>query len=480
MKLTKLLGLIAIAILAAVLTVFMQNRLYPSPDVSAALNAEYAESCLLPNAEQRSVWECYELTATGEAYQPVTIRHTDGTEHRVLTFQDNGQTKFRFTPTKPGVWSFSTGGEIEITAERPNYAQGFVAANGQKWVRTATGEAFVPQFVMYDKPDLEAGLDEFIDGHGFTGFHITNLRDFMENPAYFEAVVLKTYRRGGVTHFWIWGDRDRKETPTTYGVDAEQLYKEIAARLAPIPGWTFSYGFDLFEWADAAELEALQATFQSYSSYSHPFGGRGHKNEYREISPNLDYASWEWHQPDYDEYLTHLEKANNRPAFSEDRFRIRTPSRYPEKDYNPELTLQGLWNSMLAGGVANIWGHQPRNAEFSEPYPNKDWIKTYSTFTENYFTVGMQPDDQITTDGHCLRDGQTAAICYLENTDQINLRLDSLQVAYRAVAVDTQAAYAEIELTGDGYDGITWTAPRRSTWAIGIAPLDPLPNPVAD
>ena len=93
----------------------------------------------------------------------VIVKHEGGTEFQVLTFQESGQTKFRFTPTEQGVWSFSTGGEISINADRPAYAKGFVGAQGSKWIREATGEAFVPQFVMYDKPDLDAGLDEFVE-----------------------------------------------------------------------------------------------------------------------------------------------------------------------------------------------------------------------------------------------------------------------------------------------------------------------------
>lgn len=472
MKWMKRLGLIAIALCTAFAIVFLnlKDQIYPSPDVSAALETQFTESCRLPNAEQRPVWECYEMTVSDPgvpAYQSVTIRHADGEEHRVLTFQENSQTKFRFTPTKPGRWIFSTGGELTVNADRPSYAKGFVAAADQKWIRTATGKAFVPQFVMYDKPDLDQGLDEFVEGHGFTGFHITNLRDFMANPSYFEAVVLKTYRRGGTTHFWIWGDARRNQTPKSYGIDAEKLYQEIAARLGPIPGWTFSYGFDLFEWASAEDLEDLHQKLQSYTSYPHLFGARGHTQAYKEISPNLDYASWEWHRPTYSDYREHLAQANNRPAFSEDRFRIRTPTRYPEKDYDPELTRQGLWHSMIAGGVANIWGYQPRDGAFSEPYPNKALIKTYRTFTDKTYTVGMQPDNSLIESGYCLRDGQTTAVCYAEAASEINLNLASLQAPLEIFAVDTKAAYQEIGFPSSD-PNLTWKAPRRSDWAISI------------
>jgi hypothetical protein len=467
MKGFKVIFLIFTGLLLAALMSMLSGQYYPSPDLSENLNNEFSEHCLFPESGQKPVWECYEILTEGSVHQEVVIQHESGEQHRALTFEDQGQTKFRFTPTQPGIWTFSTGGSIEISAERPEYARGFVAAEGNKWIRTATVKAFVPQFVMYNKTDLDQGLDEFVSGHGFTGFHITNLRDFMVNPSYFEAVVLKTYRRGGVTHFWIWGDKSRRLTPDTYDVDVDQLYAEIAARLAPLPGWTVGYGFDLFEWATAEEIEAFRDTLHKYTSYHHMVGGRGHKNQYREISPNLDYASWEWHRPTYNDYRAHIAQANGRPAFSEDRFRIRTPSRYPEKDYDADLTLQGLWDSAMAGGVANIWGHQPEGQQFSEPYPNKEVIKTYSLFIEKYFTLNMQPDEDLMSQGHCLRDNFTGAICYVREVGSIFLDVSEFGPNLELFAVDTLASYKEIEIPIASQD-IHWTAPYTSDWAFLI------------
>lgn len=443
------------------------SQSYPSPELSETLNQSFSERCLRPDTNPRPVWECYEILTTGPANKTILIQHESGLQHRVLTFSEHGQTKFRFTPTQMGVWTFSTGETIDINAARPDYAKGFVGTEGSKWIRTATGEAFIPQFVMYDKVDLDTGLDEFVEDHGFTGFHITNLRDFLENPEYFEAVALKTYRRGGVTHFWIWADRTRRMTPDTYGVDVDRLYAEIAARLAPIPGWTIGYGFDLFEWATAADIEGFRSTLQALTSYTHMVGGRGHKNQYREISPNLDYAAWEWHRPTYNDYREHLENANGRPAFSEDRFRIRTPSRYPAKDYDLELTIKGLWNSAIAGGVANIWGYQPEGATFSEPYPNKAEIKTYRRFIDATFTSGMKSDVDLSSEGHCLRDAQIIAICYAEAVDEISLNLSQIESPIQIVAVDTRSAYQEIRIPSSG-GNTDWVAPYRSDWAFRI------------
>ncbi|MGB3668744.1 MAG: hypothetical protein WA984_01435 [Phormidesmis sp.] len=479
-----LVGLIAVVAIAQAHSAFSSNfQKETNKNTSIArqgsiegLSTQYFESCLSPDQESRPAWECYEIPIEGAIHQPISVQHESGEAYQVLTFQDDEQTKFRFTPTQKGIWSFSSGsvgdesageitGEITINADRPPYAKGFVAAEGSKWIRSATGEAFVPQYVMYDKPDLEAGLDEFIDGHGFSGFHIINLRDLVENPAYFEAVVLKTYRRGGTTHFWLWGDEQRNLTPSTYGVDVDLLYAEIAARLAPLPGWTLGYGFDLFEWATATEIQQFRTQLRDNCSYHHLIGARSFKNEYQEVSPNLDYASWEWHHPDYQDYKDHIDKANQRPAFSEDRFRIWGSNH--SRDYDQVQTRQGLWHSAMAGGVANVWGRQPKGEEFSSPYPNKEAIKTYSRFISSAFSVDMTPDNDLISDGYCLRDEAQSAICYVEAPETVQFSLEKIPGPLQIVAVDTQLPYQEVEVASEAAT-FSWQPPYSSDWAFRI------------
>lgn len=422
----------------------------------------YNESCLNPASEFKPVWECYELTLQKPVSGPITIQHSSGETHQTLAFKDGAQIKFRFTPSQAGNWKFSVGGSINISSTRPGYAKGFVVANGINWIRSATGEAFVPQYIMYNRPSLERGLQEFVVEHGFSGFHITNLRDFMQNISYFEAVILKTYRLGGVTHFWIWGDKSRWQTPSTYGVDAELLYREIAARLGPLPGWTVGYGFDLYEWASAEEIEDFRETLHQYTSYRHLVGGRGYKNKYRQISNKLDYVSWEWHQPSLADYRDHLKYANGKPAFSEDRFRVRQPSRYPDKDYDFEMTRKGLWHSVLAGGVANIWGHKPAGKGYSEPYPNKEAIHTYRKTIDLYFEPGMSVNNRVVNGGSCL-DGAKHVLCYVENTNRIRLQADALKDTSKILAIDTKEAYREIKISDLTRD---IELARTSDWAI--------------
>jgi hypothetical protein len=414
------------------------------------------------------VWECYEIKLDEPLSGPITIRHPNGETHQTITFEDDGQTKFRFTPSQTGTWEFSTGGTIDISSARPDYAKGFVVADGINWIRSATGEAFVPQYLMYDRSDLDYGLQEFVVGHGFTGFHITNLRDFMRNISYFESIVLKTYRLGGVTHFWIWGDESRHQTPSTYGVDADVLYREIAARLGPLPGWTIGFGFDLFEWASSEEVEHFQKILHRSISYRHLLGARGHKNKYRQISNKLDYASWEWHKPNLTDYIDHIKFANGRPAFSEDRFRVRQPSRYPDKDYDFESTRTGLWHSALSGGVANIWGYKPKGKAYSEPYPNKEAIRTYRRTIDLYFVPRMAIDDQMIDDGTCLS-ATDHLLCYVEDANSINFKAGERAENFTILAIDTKRAYREIPIVDRGQ---TIELARISDWAIVLLKSD--------
>lgn len=463
-------GIVTVVAIAQISSAFSSRRTSNTPQqrTPIALAQTYSDTCLSPSQQNRPVWECYDIPVDSPIHQSVTIQHDSGEQYQVLTFQNKEQNQFRFTPTKKGRWTFSTGGDITINADRPAYAKGFVTAKGSKWTRSATGQAFVPQFAMYEKLDLDAALDEFVDGHGFTGFHIKNLRDFLDNPDYFEAAVLKTYRRGGATHFWIWGDRARSTTPSTYGVDVDFLYTEIAARLGPIPGWTLGYGFDLFEWASAQELEDLRAKLRADCSYPHLIGGRGHKNEYREISAKLDYTSWEWHHPSYEDYREHFRQNNHqKPVFSEDRFRIQTPD--SPQHYTAEETLHGLWHSAIAGGIANIWGHRPAGQTFSEPYPNKAAIKTYSQFIEAYFTANMEPDNTLISNGYCLRDGTASAICYAEQPTNLQFDLDKFSNRTPVItAVDTQTSYTEVEIPVSTSQ-IEWQPPYASDWAFHIS-----------
>lgn len=282
----------------------------------------------------------------------VTFRHErTGRIHRTPMFHDGGNVwKFRFTGTATGVWRFSTAspdpdldghtGTVTIGDNPDPAMKGFVAGrfvdseNGSRWIRTATGEAFVPQYVMYslleDPAALDGHIDTFIHGHGFTGFHVPvfcrwldfdaascsgsgdggdpGLVDLSRDAvveAYsrvacewlggaplpcpradpdlrtFEAlerIITRTYATGGVVHLWMWGDDERNLTPRSLdglngGAD-RRLQRYIAGRLGPLPGWTMGYGFDLDEWVEAADLEAWHDHMHAQSGWPLMLGAR--------------------------------------------------------------------------------------------------------------------------------------------------------------------------------------------------------------
>ncbi|MGB3223697.1 MAG: hypothetical protein WBB23_12915 [Desulforhopalus sp.] len=405
MKTSKIYILIIIFIFLGLLFLFWQFR--PTESYEAVLNENYNSKCDSPESVNQ-LFICYEIEVEAKEHQPINFVHESGKVIKVLSFIRNGKTWVRFTAELPGIWTVK-GVSLFFDQSTPEYANGFLTAAGNKWIQSAKGNAVIPQYIMYNKPTISVGIQEFIKDQGFSGFHIANLRDFLKNPEYFEAVVLDTYRAGGMTHFWIWGDKQRKLTPEHYEGDVNYLYNEILARLGPIPGWSVGYGFDLFEWASASDLNKWKESWNSAISYSHMMGARGYKNEYKEISPEMDYMSWEWHRPDIEDYIKHLQHSNNKPVFSEDRFRIRRPSKYPLKDYTEELTISGLWNSFIAGGVANIWGNRGSGKMYSKPYEMKSGIRKYRDVVDKYYhtsSVAFKPLENL----NCIT-SQSKAIC---------------------------------------------------------------------
>ncbi len=395
--------------------------------ISPAAKAQSLDGeCLTKNSSNKPIWECYEISLSS-AKSSVTIKHSSGQSFTTPTF-DNG-TKFRFTPNKSGTWSYD-GGTIDISGNRPSYAKGFVSSSNGKWTRTATGEAFVPQYVMYknlgnlSNSEIANDVKEFVDEHGFTGMHVRGYGDWGKDEFYdnLEQLIINTYRKGGVTHIWF--NNDSKSTFLNNAISKN--YDTIAARLAPLPGWTMSIGYDVFEWGtNLPEAKAWKSEIQKRSGWKPVLGARGYKNKFSETIPGMDYTSWEFHVKDksfdkmYNQFRDHVSNNKGRAVFSEDRFRKRGGSGgFGDKDWNNiEDFPSGMWASAMSGGVAAIWGQWKSGKDgHSDPFPQpyKNQIKTYSNFMDRYFTVGMKPDDSMTSKGVCLRDGSKIAICYGE------------------------------------------------------------------
>ena len=475
-------------------------------------------------------WEVSNSDFDGNPYDiiaKVVFDHSGSNEKRITgMFYDGGNTwKFRFTGTRAGKWTFTTvsddpdlnghTGSIKVIDNPDSKANGFITNVGNKWVWGGTNQPFSPQYVMYKTPDVFTGdekqidedITEFIVEHGFSGFHVPTIAmgwfdinftregnipinqfkgynliesdDPNPDPRTFEALELlitKTYRAGGGVHIWKWGDQQRKLTPFRWGTNKkadQRLQRYIAARLGPLPGWTMGYGFDLYEWVTEEQLTSWHDFMHEHFGWTHLLGARSYHDQLTQISDALDYASYQQHRPDYETYVKTIMTRLDKPAFSEDRFRIRDSPRHRNKDYDTTRTRRGLWHSTMAGGVANIWGCQHDgkiNYGHSIPYPNKEQIKTWSIFfnDNNRLRLNMTPSTNITNGCALVDASQKHFVFYTEDSHQISMDLSDMKSRQQVIAVDTKKAYKEIGLGRLKPKSHNLTLPYESDWAIAV------------
>ncbi|MBU2676265.1 MAG: cadherin-like domain-containing protein, partial [Gammaproteobacteria bacterium] len=468
-------------------------------------------------------WELQDTSWSGNPFDVIasaTFVHTaSGRTHTTeMFYSGNNSWKFRFSGTEVGEWTFTTvsddidldgeNGTVNILPNSAPEARGFVSNNGTRWTWSGSSDAFVPQLVMYAMPDfffenpaqVDADINTFIVEHGFNGFHIPGANYWFDidkkhsddiavpdpDPRTFEALemfITKVYEAGGTVHIWAWGDEADGQTPTPWGLNGaedQRLQRYIAARLGPLPGWTMGYGSDLDEWVTEAELGTWVTFMHEHLGWPHLLGARasgpntdGDHVPFLGWNAQMDYSSYEHHRPSYDVYVNALNALPGQAVFSEDRFRIRD-NVFPLKDYTMELTRRGLWHSTMAGGVANIWGHDPNypavNDGFapSAAYPNPEVIQTYSTFFATRYGQDVTRCNNL-TDGYALcYPGNEQYIFYKEDSDSIQIDLSAMATPQSAKAVDTASIYQEIDLGVLTAANQTWQAPYVSDWAVAV------------
>ncbi len=445
----------------------------------------------------------------------LTFAHPDTGETRQteLFFVGNKTWVGRFTATQPGEWVYRIDslhaelnnlvGELTITPQ-PDLL-GFVSYEADTWVRTGDpSTAFVPQFMMYKDPDryyqnqalIDADVDLFINQHGFNGLHVNvycrwfeletsrcgDIQSLSPNPDVrtFEALELlikNVYEAGGVVHIWAWGDTARTQNPGRWGYNVtedQRLQRYIAARLGPVPGWSMGYGFDLFEWTDEEQLDTWYGYMHQHMGWSHMLGARSYKNEIAQISERMDYAGYEQHRPDYATYVESLQARPDKPTFSEDRFRIDGQAVY--KDYTLDDTRQGLWRSMMSGGVANIWGNLQLTNEGSYEkgsfaYPNMEEIKRYFDYSAMWYGKNMERcNDQ--SDQMCLKkNDDSRTLFYGESVEQMELDLSPMNgdsIPY--FALNTATGEQETGTLSAGLH--VWSAPSLGDWVIAVGEFE--------
>ena len=456
-----------------------------------------------------------------------------------------GTYRFRFTGTRAGGWTLETTGDPALAGRagrvtvRPNpdpRARGFLTAFGPQWGWSGTGAAVAPQFVMGKPPRayldrdgrvktaaIEADVREFIDGHGFTGFHVPCDGDWFDgddpDPRVYralEALIVAVHERGGACHVWLWGsgsseDGGRGPAGLAGGFLGEKDRRNLrylAARLGPLPGWSLGYGFDTENgWASTEQLDDWKAFVEARTGWDHLLGARVGADEKglfalrprRRGRPKPptdagnrapvsdeyvfwlggDYVGYTGYRPLFPRYAADLLHRPDRPSFEEDRFRLRNSKQWSYKDYTAELTRRGLWHALMAGGVANVWGNLLPDDDRggSRPYPPavRDQIKTHARFWDGRLLRGMRGEYV----GPELRLADAAGahvMVYREDADLVRLDLTppggAAGGSLPAIAVDARAPYREIDLGELPPGPSTWQAPHRSDWAIAVGRFD--------
>jgi hypothetical protein len=258
--------------------------------------------------------------------------------------------------------------------------------------------------------------------HGFNGGHISTIgrgwfdiasnEDLRAAPpapdvrtfAALEAVASEWSERGGWLHLWMWGKgntADFSKLPGGHeGPHSRRINRYIAARLAPVPGWSMGIGWDVEFWVDERKLKWwLDDLIPQLGGWHHWIGlrysdsdiGKGHdpepanRGEYlaRGIHWNTlrpaheQYAGWEhWPTVTSDAAIDQTRTVfPDRPTMSEDRFRQRQGV-YRQKDMRDDDDILKEIPRWGTRGVGAIYGRllQP-GTDGSEPWPNKAAIK---------------------------------------------------------------------------------------------------------
>jgi len=453
---------------------------------------------------EQGTWQ-FETTSDTEALEGLT--------GQVIVKENPDHQKHGFMKNIGGRWGWQGTNEVfvpqYVMGKNPNYYYDF-------------------ENDRVDEEKIDADIREFVKEHGFTGFHF-KVRTFWfdletedidgdvgENPdprsfRVLETIVQKVHDLGGACHFWMWGADGRNDDKGGPGgiiggamndIDQRNL-RYIAARLGPVPGWSMGYGFDTENgWATKEQLNNWKSFLEDRMGWDHFLGARVSYDDKglwaltkNPPKPPLDeknnapigdeYVTWlggdyigyTSYRPMYNRYREAMQHQPQKPSFEEDRFRLRNRPNWEYKDYNLERTRRGLWNSVMAGGVANIWGNllPEENHGGSQPYDIdtihiKHQIKTYSLFFEDRFTNDMDVIELLNSpELRCLKNpDNTRIIFYQEDTDHIETTSLNPKGNLPAVAIDTKRAYEEIKITPQSGDTFSWKAPYKSDWAIAI------------
>ncbi len=468
----------------------------------------------------------------------VTPMFFDGDSSFIFRFTGTNIGEWRFITASDHKELDKRKGKIIVSHNSDSTVHGFIKQFGSRWGWQGAEEAFIPQYVMGKSPDyyydfehgkvdvdkIDKDVQEFVIEHGFTGFHIGVGKQWFdiegngpfENPdprtyQVLEVILTKVHSLGGACHIWMWGSdgpRDRKDGDGPRGIielpgnekDRRNL-RYLSARIGPIPGWSMGYGIDTENGvATVEQLNEWKSYLEAQMGWDHfigarvgydekglwalsPPGPRPAHDEYfcSEIKDEHcfwlggDYVGYTSYRPQYDRYRVAIQHQPQKPSFEEDRFRLRNSPKWTYKDYSTTLTRRGLWNSAMAGGIANIWGNllPESNNGGSQSYNVdtihiKDQIKTYSRFFNNRFSKDLEVIEIVhSPELRCLLSADHhKIILYQEDTDQISFIGLNISKTLPMIAIDTKLSYREISIQAN--DEGVWEAPYTSDWAVAI------------
>lgn len=472
-------------------------------------------------------WDISNSSWSGNPFDLVasaTFTHSASGEVRTteMFYDDNDTWKFRFTGTRTGQWSFSTSssdpelnghsGTVSVSSNPNSDIRGFLDINGSKFVRgsgdNGETEGIIPNIWMNYRtvfvgtsgddqcgwtpvqylPGNSSRWGSFLDQaweHGCNGVQLLPQRDMMDmstsehnpNITNFRAIeqaITTAHNRAMFVQLFFWGDAARSWNPPD-GINStsdQRLFRYVAARFGPLPGWYVSLGFDLYEWAGETATEAWGAHLISKLGWYHPIGARKEGS----FSANMDLYSTDyrissnWYSGTLNEYTT----GGNKPIEYSRRFAY-----LRDGVWSMTNTRQAFWGFAMAGGAASIWGHYPDACIAGNPasYPNPEQLKTHLLFWKNRFLSDMAPDN-TKTDGYCLRTpDHKNYVFYKEGSSSVQIDLSSFSGTLQAIAIDCKSAYSEINITAQlSQYNQTWSAPHSSDWAISVTVIDRSPG----
>jgi hypothetical protein len=454
-------------------------------------------------------WQVQNPTYSGNPYDvlaTVTFSHgSSSTTHTTEMFYLGSNTwSFRFTGTKPGNWTFNTSsngpqgdpdlhnltGSVTINPNPDSTITGFLtSANNKFAVQTGTtGELKAFLFNVFQHQDTDANGARIRDAgilsvdENFMNTYLAEARANGFNVVFFlvmdplvwtdgtnprletfdkvDLLVTTAHRQGQRVHFWLWGDAARGYTPPGGKMSDKdkRLLRYIAARMAPLPGWTMGYGFDLQEWTTEEDTRVWAEYLHDHMGWRHLLWARGRSNA------ELDVIAYSGNGHSYSDAVSNLDNDTNRPHH------------FAERDYYPSRvnetwTRRHMWRYTMAGGHGGHWGYKGDADIGNWTYPNSEELRTHFTFwhTKGRFLLDMERADQLIPGGFCLKTPDNMNyVFFAEKTSQIDYDISSMSGSHRVIIVDVKSSYTEIDLGVQPPGSYTYAAPYSSDWAIAV------------